>query len=179
MCKSKSFVRFQRSFGFVCFIEDIHHYPIYFWIIFRILVRRLLKFFDWRQTWKSFGINLAWAFIASEWIIIIMGLAFILILIFHKYSYVHLIINTEKQCETSFISFRSIILRRFFALGGTIFFLRSITMLVTSLSVSNWESSFDIFLFDQNETFDVIEDELAEGSFSRHYSSHNEQIEEK
>ena len=30
---------------------------------------------------------------------------------------------------------RTIILRRFFALGGTIFFLRSITMLVTSLSV--------------------------------------------
>lgn len=33
---------------------------------------------------------------------------------------------------------RKIILRRFFALSGTIFLLRSITMLVTSLSVSKY-----------------------------------------
>ncbi|UJR20996.1 hypothetical protein I4U23_024096 [Adineta vaga] len=56
-----------------------------------------------------------WAFTVSECLIVVMGITFLLILIFHKYS--------------------SIILRRFFALGGTIFLLRSITMLVTSLSV--------------------------------------------
>jgi len=56
-----------------------------------------------------------WAFSVSEFLIVVMGITFLLILIFHKYW--------------------SIILRRFFALGGTIFFLRSFTMLVTSLSV--------------------------------------------
>ncbi|CAF3628768.1 unnamed protein product [Adineta steineri] len=56
-----------------------------------------------------------WAFTVSEFIIVVMAITFLLVLIFHKYW--------------------SIILRRFFALGGTIFFLRSITMLVTSLSV--------------------------------------------
>ncbi|CAF3196640.1 unnamed protein product [Rotaria socialis] len=59
--------------------------------------------------------HISWAFAVSEFLILVMGIVFLLILIFHKYW--------------------SIILRRFFALGGTIFFLRSITMLVTSLSV--------------------------------------------
>ncbi|CAF4396818.1 unnamed protein product, partial [Adineta steineri] len=58
--------------------------------------------------------HIAWAFTVSEYIIIMMSFTFLLILIFHKYW--------------------NIILRRFFTLGGTIFFLRSITMLVTSLS---------------------------------------------
>ncbi|CAF1234117.1 unnamed protein product [Rotaria magnacalcarata] len=59
--------------------------------------------------------HISWAFAVSEYIAIGMSFIFLLILIFHKYWY--------------------IILRRFFALSGTIFFLRSITMLVTSLSV--------------------------------------------
>ncbi|CAF3699076.1 unnamed protein product [Rotaria sordida] len=59
--------------------------------------------------------RISWAFAVSEFLIVVMGTAFLLILMFHKYWIV--------------------ILRRFFALGGTIFFLRSITMLVTSLSV--------------------------------------------
>ncbi|CAF1532923.1 unnamed protein product [Adineta ricciae] len=59
--------------------------------------------------------HISWAFSVSEYIIVVMSLTFLLILIFHKYW--------------------NIILRRFFALGGTIFFLRSVTMLVTSLSV--------------------------------------------
>lgn len=56
-----------------------------------------------------------WAFYATEIIAIFLGLFMILILIFHKY--------------------RFIILRRMFSLGGTIFILRSITMIITSLSV--------------------------------------------
>ncbi|CAF0882705.1 unnamed protein product [Rotaria sp. Silwood1] len=59
--------------------------------------------------------HISWAFAVSEFLIVVMGTTFLLILMFHKYWI--------------------IILRRFFALGGTIFFLRSITMLVTSLSV--------------------------------------------
>lgn len=59
--------------------------------------------------------HISWAFAVSEYLIILMSITFLLILIFHKYW--------------------NIILRRFFALGGTIFFLRSFTMLVTSLSV--------------------------------------------
>ncbi|UJR28530.1 hypothetical protein I4U23_009767 [Adineta vaga] len=59
--------------------------------------------------------HISWAFSVSEYIIVIMSVTFLLILIFHKYW--------------------NIILRRFFTLAGTIFFLRSITMLVTSLSV--------------------------------------------
>lgn len=58
---------------------------------------------------------ISWAFMVSECMIVFMGVTFLLILAFHKYW--------------------SVILRRFFALGGTIFFLRSFTMLVTSLSV--------------------------------------------
>lgn len=56
-----------------------------------------------------------WAFFATECIGLILGLIVLLILIFHKY--------------------RWIIFRRMCSLGSTIFFLRSITMLITSLSV--------------------------------------------
>jgi sphingomyelin synthase-related protein 1 len=56
-----------------------------------------------------------WAFYATEIIAIFLGILMITILIFHKY--------------------RFIILRRIFSLGGTIFILRSITMIITSLSV--------------------------------------------
>ncbi|CAF1416307.1 unnamed protein product, partial [Didymodactylos carnosus] len=58
---------------------------------------------------------ISWAFSATEYLIFLLGIAFLLILCFHKYW--------------------TVILRRFFALSGTIFLLRSITMLVTSLSV--------------------------------------------
>ena len=56
-----------------------------------------------------------WAFFASEAIGILLLTVFFCILIFHKY--------------------RMIIFRRVCSLSGTIFLLRSITMLVTSLSV--------------------------------------------
>lgn len=56
-----------------------------------------------------------WAFFASEAIGICLLLILLVILIFHKY--------------------RMIIFRRMCSLAGTIFFLRSITMLITSLSV--------------------------------------------
>ncbi len=56
-----------------------------------------------------------WAFFASEAIGISLLTVFFCILIFHKY--------------------RMIIFRRMCSLGGTIFLLRSITMLITSLSV--------------------------------------------
>ncbi|CAF2919136.1 unnamed protein product [Rotaria sp. Silwood2] len=59
--------------------------------------------------------HISWAYAVSEYIIVVMSFIFLLILMFHKYW--------------------NIILRRFFALCGTIYFLRSITMLVTSLSV--------------------------------------------
>lgn len=56
-----------------------------------------------------------WAFFASEAIGICLLIILLVILFFHKY--------------------RLIIFRRICSLGGTIFFLRSITMLITSLSV--------------------------------------------
>lgn len=58
---------------------------------------------------------ISWAFFASEAIGIILLSILFIILIFHKY--------------------RIIIFRRMCSLGGTIFLLRSITMLITSLSV--------------------------------------------
>ena len=56
-----------------------------------------------------------WAFFATECIGIVLGLILFAILVMHKY--------------------RWIIFRRMCGLGSTIFFLRSITMLITSLSV--------------------------------------------
>lgn len=56
-----------------------------------------------------------WAFFATEIIGLVLGLVCVIMLIFHKY--------------------RTIIFRRMCSLAGTIFFLRSITMLITSLSV--------------------------------------------
>ncbi|CAF4770497.1 unnamed protein product, partial [Rotaria socialis] len=72
--------------------------------------------------------HISWAFAVSEYIAIAMSFIFLLILIFHKYWY--------------------IILRRFFALSGTIFFLRSITMLVTSLSVIRTNERKDFISWD-------------------------------
>ena len=56
-----------------------------------------------------------WAFLATEIIGLILLITFLIILVFHKY--------------------RSIIFRRMCSLAGTIFLIRSITMLITSLSV--------------------------------------------
>lgn len=56
-----------------------------------------------------------WAFFATELIGLALVTMFLLLLVFHKY--------------------RMIIFRRMCSLGGTIFILRSITMLITSLSV--------------------------------------------
>ncbi|TPP66347.1 Sphingomyelin synthetase, partial [Fasciola gigantica] len=58
---------------------------------------------------------IGWAFEAAEWVGVVLGLVWAFILVFHRY--------------------RCILLRRFFALAGTVFLLRSITMIITSLSV--------------------------------------------
>lgn len=58
---------------------------------------------------------ISWGFAAAEFVGIILSVIWLFILIFHKY--------------------RLILLRRFFAIFGTVFFLRCITMLITSLSV--------------------------------------------
>ncbi|KAF6771816.1 hypothetical protein AHF37_09516 [Paragonimus kellicotti] len=59
--------------------------------------------------------HITWAFKAAEWVGVLLMFMWIIILFFHRY--------------------RQILLRRFFALTGTVFLLRSITMLITSLSV--------------------------------------------
>ncbi|XKL61211.1 hypothetical protein PGB90_008268 [Kerria lacca] len=56
-----------------------------------------------------------WAFHMCEWTATVLVLIWVVVLVFHKY--------------------RFILLRRFFALCGTVFLLRCITMLITSLSV--------------------------------------------
>lgn len=56
-----------------------------------------------------------WGFHMCEWTATVLVIIWIIVLIFHKY--------------------RFILLRRFFALCGTVFLLRCITMLITSLSV--------------------------------------------
>ncbi|CAH8458763.1 unnamed protein product [Heterobilharzia americana] len=59
--------------------------------------------------------HISWGFTAAEWVGVILSAIWITILIFHKY--------------------RWILVRRFFVLMGTVFLLRSITMIITSLSV--------------------------------------------
>lgn len=95
-----------------------------------------------------------------------MGITFLLILTFHKYWFVLLM---KRKYFLNYSFFRSIILRRFFALSGTIFFLRSITMLVTSLSVS----SRSIFSFSRCFEIDekrldssIYADEICKSVFS-------------
>lgn len=58
---------------------------------------------------------ISWAFTACELIIMVMMFIFMTIIIFHKH--------------------RLIILKRFFAICGTMFVMRSITLIVTTLSV--------------------------------------------
>nr|QQM99880.1 sphingomyelin synthase [Nephotettix cincticeps] len=59
--------------------------------------------------------HIPWAFHMCEWTGTLLLLIWVTVLLFHKY--------------------RFILLRRFFALSGTVFLLRCITMLITSLSV--------------------------------------------
>jgi len=59
--------------------------------------------------------HIPWAFHMCEWTGTLLMLIWLTVLLFHKY--------------------RFILLRRFFALSGTVFLLRCITMLITSLSV--------------------------------------------
>ncbi|CAL8107689.1 unnamed protein product [Calicophoron daubneyi] len=65
--------------------------------------------------------HISWAFDAAEWVGVVLSVMWIVILIFHRY--------------------RFILLRRFFALTGTVFLLRSVTMIVTSLSVPGRHSA--------------------------------------
>lgn len=58
---------------------------------------------------------ITWAFTACELIIMAMMFIFFTIILFHKH--------------------RLIILKRFFAISGTLFVMRSITLIVTTLSV--------------------------------------------
>ncbi|KAK4472265.1 hypothetical protein MN116_003534 [Schistosoma mekongi] len=59
--------------------------------------------------------HISWGFAAAEWVGIVLSAIWITILIFHKY--------------------RWILVRRFFVLIGTVLLLRSVTMIITSLSV--------------------------------------------
>ncbi|VDP98364.1 unnamed protein product [Trichobilharzia regenti] len=59
--------------------------------------------------------HISWGFAAAEWVGVILSIIWLTILIFHKY--------------------RLILLRRFFVLMGTVLLLRSVTMIITSLSV--------------------------------------------
>ena len=66
--------------------------------------------------------------------------------------------------------FRIILLRRFFALGGTVFLLRCFTMLITSLSVpgSHLQCQASDFKFDDGENLTVFE--MLETRVSRAYT---------
>lgn len=59
--------------------------------------------------------RIGWGFVAAEYILSMLGVLFLLVLVFHKH--------------------RIIVATRFFVITGTVFALRSITMVVTSLSV--------------------------------------------
>jgi len=60
---------------------DIHHYLIFFWIIFHIFVSHEQEDLIEKKT----NFLLAWAFAVSEYLIVTMSITFLLILIFHKY----------------------------------------------------------------------------------------------
>ncbi|XP_072159026.1 sphingomyelin synthase-related protein 1 [Bemisia tabaci] len=74
-----------------------------------------------------------WAFHMCEWTGTLLLLIWICVLVFHKH--------------------RFILLRRFFALSGTVFLLRCITMLITSLSVpgTHLECNPRTYAYDENE----------------------------
>ncbi|CAH8439216.1 unnamed protein product [Schistosoma turkestanicum] len=59
--------------------------------------------------------HISWGFAAAEWVGVVLSTIWIIVLIFHKY--------------------RCILVRRFFVLTGTVLLLRSVTMIITSLSV--------------------------------------------
>lgn len=82
-----------------------------------------------------------WAFFASELIGLFFGILFFAIIIFHKHRYLSKCILRKKvtlepnQSSRLASVFRLVILRRMCSLNGTLFFMRCISMLVTSLSV--------------------------------------------
>lgn len=73
-----------------------------------------------------------WAFECCEIIGMAMSICFFFIIIFHKfrYKYLYKILHKKK-----FFLFRIVILRRMLSIIGTVFLLRCVTMLITSLSV--------------------------------------------
>ncbi|PRP89083.1 hypothetical protein PROFUN_01803 [Planoprotostelium fungivorum] len=75
--------------------------------------------------------HIPWAFAVVEWIIVGLSAVFILLVFFHKH--------------------RLIILRRFFAIAGTVFLLRCVTMYITSLSVPGVHLQCDVKQFDTAE----------------------------
>lgn len=79
---------------------------------------------------------MSFAFHWAETIGLILMLVLLLILYFHKFRFetcFHKFIISFNS--SNFLLFRWIIFRRMCSLGGTIFLLRSVTMLITSLSV--------------------------------------------
>jgi hypothetical protein len=62
-------------------MKGIHHYLICFWIIFHSLVSA----FENNLKDDRVSNSLDWAFPVSEFLIVVMGVTFLLILMFHKY----------------------------------------------------------------------------------------------
>ena len=71
-----------------------------------------------------------WAFGMCEFCGLVLFIIWALILIFHKHRYA-----SEICFQFYYIFFRFILMRRMFSLFGSVFLLRCITMLITSLSV--------------------------------------------
>lgn len=78
--------------------------------------------------------HINWAFWACEVTGAVLFAIWLCVLVFHRYRYVLQCFQVYLLIQTLYC-FRMILLRRFFALGGTVFLLRCFTMLITSLSV--------------------------------------------
>ncbi|CRK96351.1 CLUMA_CG009768, isoform A [Clunio marinus] len=94
--------------------------------------------------------HIGWAFWACEVTGAVLFAIWVCVLVFHKY--------------------RIILLRRFFALGGTVFLLRCFTMLITSLSVpgTHLECRASDFKFDDGDSLGLFE--MLEKRVSRAYT---------